>query len=185
MLSASNAIARNCFAPFAPAHKNSAGLRIITDCCGNVAAPHERTPGSVVTAENDGPVTPQPRSTHLYFVRSHRQENWENTKKVYRRRYENPPLDVGCCHVANDLTMTDRRTNRQTIQTNRQTGGHRICQRRLINVETQWRFKIWNIYGPAKLRFRFEFESDVPIPFDSKVTGRFENFESPRLPRLP
>jgi len=32
---------------------------------------------------------------------------------------------------------------------------------------------------------RFEFESDVPIRFDSIVTGRFENFESPRLPRLP
>ena len=31
----------------------------------------------------------------------------------------------------------------------------------------------------------FEFESDVQIRFDSKVTGRFENFESPRLPRLP
>ena len=36
---------------------------------------------------------------------------------------------------------------------------------------------------------RFEFESDVLIRFDLKVTGRFENcrfenFESPRLPRL-
>ena len=31
----------------------------------------------------------------------------------------------------------------------------------------------------------FEFESDVQIRFDSKVTDRFENFESPRLPRLP
>ena len=32
---------------------------------------------------------------------------------------------------------------------------------------------------------RFEFESDIPIRFRSKVMGQFENFESPRLPRLP
>jgi len=32
---------------------------------------------------------------------------------------------------------------------------------------------------------RYEFESDVPIGFDSKVTRWFENFESPCLPRLP
>ena len=31
----------------------------------------------------------------------------------------------------------------------------------------------------------FECESDFPIRFDSKMSGRFENFESPRLPRLP
>ena len=41
---------------------------------------------------------------------------------------------------------------------------------------------------PRDLRrfdIRFKFESYVPIRFDSKVTGRFENFESPCLPRLP
>jgi len=32
---------------------------------------------------------------------------------------------------------------------------------------------------------RFEFESNVPIRFDSKVMDRFENFESLHLPRLP
>jgi len=31
----------------------------------------------------------------------------------------------------------------------------------------------------------FEFESDVPIWFDSNVAGRFKNFESPCLLRLP
>ena len=32
---------------------------------------------------------------------------------------------------------------------------------------------------------RFDSNSNRTSQFDSKVTGRFENFESPRLPRLP
>ena len=40
-------------------------------------------------------------------------------------------------------------------------------------------------YGPAKLRDSIRIRIGRPIRFDSKVKGRFENFESPRLPRLP
>ena len=53
---------------------------------------------------------------------------------------------------------------------------------------SQWPLKIEAYKITRDMRsfqILFELESDVQIRFDSKVTGRFENFESPRLSRLP
>jgi len=56
------------------------------------------------------------------------------------------------------------------------------CQVTLNHLKNDLDIDLWLATCKAS---RFEFESDVPIRFHLKVTGRFENLESPHLPHLP
>jgi len=54
-----------------------------------------------------------------------------------------------------------------------------------MHVNRATKLKVYSyIRDLRSFEIRFEFESDVPIRFDSKVTGQFKNFELPCLPRL-
>jgi len=103
-------------------------------------------------------------------------------------------LEVPACLDGKTVLQLATFVMRDSTDTTVQSGAHNdergVCMSVSLSV-TRWywvktndRRMIQFSLGTCEAS-RFDSNSNRRSRFDSKVTGRFENFESPRLPRLP